>query len=369
MTIYWKVEPVYRPDDPAIREAGAMIRDGLVVAFPTETVYGLGADARNAEAVDGIFAAKGRPADNPLIVHIADKTKLDELAERVDEASRRLADAFWPGPLTLVLPVKAGAVSPRVTAGLATVAVRMPAHPVALSLITAAGCPVAAPSANRSGRPSPTLAEHVRDDLGSRIAGIVDGGPAGVGVESTVVEVAGGRIHVLRPGGITADELERAGGLPVEAAYASPLRVNGGAAEKGAEAADQGGDADFRPKAPGMKYAHYAPRGTMIIVRGEGAAAVCSRMQQELDEARARGERTGALVPREHAGCLRADVVVACGSLRDLQLTARELFAALRRFDDEHASFIAAEAYPEEGIGAAVMNRLYKAAGNRIVQV
>ncbi|WP_245640193.1 L-threonylcarbamoyladenylate synthase, partial [Paenibacillus dakarensis] len=183
----------------ALEEAGRVLAAGGTVAFPTETVYGLGADAANTDAVEQIFAAKGRPSDNPLIVHISELSQLDGLVLGVNETERRLMDAFWPGPLTLVLPVKPGAVSTRVTAGLDTVAVRMPDHKVALALISAAGCPVAAPSANRSGRPSPTLAGHVYEDLAGAIDGILDGGPAGVGVESTVVQASqDGAVTVLR---------------------------------------------------------------------------------------------------------------------------------------------------------------------------
>lgn len=191
-----------------LQAAAACIRQGQTVAFPTETVYGLGADARSTAAVEAVFVAKGRPSDNPLIVHIAHRDQLDTLVTEVNDTAEALMAAFWPGPLTLVLPVRPGAVSPRVTAGLDTVAVRMPDHPVALQLIAAAACPVAAPSANRSGRPSPTLAAHVREDLDGRIGGIVDGGPTGVGVESTVVQVGDdGTVTILRPGGITAEQL------------------------------------------------------------------------------------------------------------------------------------------------------------------
>ncbi|MEK4664838.1 L-threonylcarbamoyladenylate synthase, partial [Priestia sp. FSL H7-0729] len=191
-----------------LQAAAACLRQGQTVAFPTETVYGLGADARSTAAVEAVFVAKGRPSDNPLIVHIAHRDQLDALVTEVNETAEALMAAFWPGPLTLVLPVRKGAVSPRVTAGLDTVAVRMPDHPVALQLIAAAACPVAAPSANRSGRPSPTLASHVREDLDGRIGGIVDGGPTGVGVESTVVQVGDdGTVTILRPGGITAEQL------------------------------------------------------------------------------------------------------------------------------------------------------------------
>lgn len=398
MTKLWVVKNEYNIEEPSIREAADLLRQGEQVAFPTETVYGLGADARNTEAVDGIFRAKGRPSDNPLIVHIAEEGMLFELATAVDEVSLRLARAFWPGPLTLVLPVRPGAVSPRVTAGLDTVAVRMPAHPVALSLIAAAGCPVAAPSANRSGRPSPTLAEHVREDLAGRIAGIVDAGAAGVGLESTVAEVGvDGRVHVLRPGGVTPAELARVAGCEVVVAgeRAGGSGEGGGATGSGGGAAAAVADAaagargreaegraapageavhddeSFRPKAPGMKYAHYAPQGRLAVVQGGRAEAVASRILQELDQARAAGEVTGVLAPEEHAHLYRdrADLVVSCGSLRDPESTARELFAALRRFDEAGATCIFAEAFAEEGIGLAVMNRLRKAAANTVIKV
>lgn len=374
MTKYWQVDPMEgNPENPDIQEAAGLIRSGGQVAFPTETVYGLGADATNTEAVEGIFAAKGRPSDNPLIVHISDLSMLDGLVLEVDAVSRRLAETFWPGPLTLVLPVRPGAVSPRVTAGLQTVAVRMPDHPVALALIAAAGCPVAAPSANRSGRPSPTLAAHVREDLAGRIAGIVDAGATGVGLESTVAEAgADGRLHVLRPGGVTPAQLAQAAGCEVVVA----LEHHGGelTAAAAGQRADRGCEdvaGAFRPKAPGMKYTHYAPRGTLSIVQGGDAKAVSERILLELAAAHSQGERTGVLAPEEHIAAYRgkADVAVSCGSLEDPAASARELFQALRRFDEEGAVRIFAEAYPEDGIGLAVMNRLRKAAGNRILQL
>lgn len=209
-----------------LQDAAACLRQGQTVAFPTETVYGLGADARSTAAVEAVFAAKGRPSDNPLIVHIAQRDQLDSLVTDVNGTAEALMAAFWPGPLTLVLPVRPGAVSPRVTAGLDTVAVRMPDHPVALQLIAAAECPVAAPSANRSGRPSPTLAAHVREDLAGRIGGIVDGGPTGVGVESTVVQVGDdGTVTILRP-------RRHYGGTAVR--RCRPCRHGPGAARRGA---------------------------------------------------------------------------------------------------------------------------------------
>ncbi|QCT04622.1 Sua5/YciO/YrdC/YwlC family protein [Paenibacillus algicola] len=340
------------PDTCALQEAGAVLAAGGTVAFPTETVYGLGADARSTAAVEQIFAAKGRPSDNPLIVHIADPAQLQELVTGVNDTERRLMAQFWPGPLTLVLPVKPGAVSPRVTAGLDTVAVRMPDHPAALALIRASGCPLAAPSANRSGRPSPTLAAHVLEDLSGAIDGVLDGGPAGVGVESTVVQAApDGAVTVLRPGGITEEQL---------AGIAASVR-------RDPALAHAGGTDSPAPRSPGMKYTHYAPQGALCVVTGRTAAAVSARIQAELDAARTRGEKTGVLSFDEHIGFYRADVAVSLGSLAAPEEAARRLYAGLRQFDEAGAAFLLAETCPEEGLGAAVMNRLLKAAGHHII--
>lgn len=339
-------------DALALKEAGAVLAGGGTVAFPTETVYGLGADARNTEAVENIFRAKGRPSDNPLIVHISDPSQLESIVVRVNEVERRLMETFWPGPLTLVLPVKPGAVSTRVTAGLDTVAVRMPAHPAALALIEAAGCPLAAPSANRSGRPSPTLAAHVLEDLSGAIDGVLDGGPAGVGVESTVVQAGqDGAVTVLRPGGVTEEQL---------AAVTASVRRD--------PALMRAGHADSpAPRSPGMKYTHYAPKGALCVVQGRTAEAVSALIQAELDAAAARGEKTGVLSFDEHIGQYRADVAFSLGSLAAPEEAARRLYAGLRRFDEEDATFLLAEACPEEGLGAAVMNRLLKAAGHHVL--
>jgi L-threonylcarbamoyladenylate synthase len=358
MTVYWKTTEEGILPKAALQAAAAVLREGGTVAFPTETVYGLGADATQAAAVANIFTAKGRPSDNPLIVHIADRSHIKQLASPPDEAVLRLMDAFWPGPLTIVMPLRPGALPPVVTAGLETVGLRMPDHPLALLLIAAAGCPVAAPSANRSGRPSPTLAAHVLEDLGGRIDGIVDGGPTGVGLESTVVEYtaaadgSGGVLHILRPGGITAAQLRRV--LPQVTVH-EDVSVHNEPAQA--------------PRAPGMKYTHYAPRGEMILVQGDAPEQVLARMQRELDQARARGERTGVLTYREHTGTLRADHVAVCGSLGDLASVAHGLYAALRGFDEAGVGFIVAEACPETGLGAAIMNRLRKAAGDRVIRV
>lgn len=347
-----------------------MLQQGGIVAFPTETVYGLGAVAASTEAVERIFAAKGRPSDNPLIVHIAHREQADELAAEISGLERRLMERFWPGPLTLVLPLRPGAVSPLVTAGLDTVAVRMPDHPLALRLIAAAGAPLAAPSANRSGRPSPTTAQHVMEDLGGRIAGVLDGGPAGIGLESTVVRVDNeGRIHVLRPGGVTAAELRAA------------------APQADVVAAGETTEEPSIPRSPGMKYAHYAPKGRLTVVRSRDPAdpaRVARYIREELERLRGLGETTGVLsfggsgafvageeprlaVPADAP--YRADIVVACGSAAEPAEAARLLYAALRRFDEAGATAILAESVPEDGLGQAIMNRLRKAAGGRIVDV
>ncbi|SDX26188.1 L-threonylcarbamoyladenylate synthase [Paenibacillus sp. CF384] len=369
-TLLWEVDS-HQPRDGELNEAAALLREGGTVAFPTETVYGLGADARSTAAVERIFEAKGRPSDNPLIVHISDRKQLEELtlplAGESPVLAERLMDRFWPGPLTIVLPVKPGAVSPRVTAGLATVAVRMPAHPVALQLIAASGCPLAAPSANRSGRPSPTLASHVRDDLSGLIDGIVDGGAAGVGLESTVVEVDGDLVRILRPGGVTAEALREvaarvdfdavaAPGADMEAVAAVPSATEARAAEAQA------------PRSPGMKYAHYAPQGLMHLVKGD-ADAVSAYIEAEASAAKARGERTGVLAFAEHAARYDADCVLVVGSLAQLETAAHGLYNALREFDNRGVQRIWAETCSEQGIGHALMNRLSKAAGHAVVHV
>ncbi|MFC6648160.1 L-threonylcarbamoyladenylate synthase [Paenibacillus rhizoplanae] len=344
--------PVSGSDLGMISEAAALLRSGETVAFPTETVYGLGADARNTAAVEAVFAAKGRPSDNPLIVHIARREDLDRLVTEVHPVASALIGAFWPGPLTLVLPVRPGVLSPLVTAGLDTVGVRMPDHPVALALLRAADCPVAAPSANRSGRPSPTLAAHVLEDLAGYIGGVLDGGAAGVGLESTVVQVQpDGTVAVLRPGGITAEQLAAVTGT--EAAAAKPAAGSSPA-----------------PRAPGMKYTHYAPRGALGIVRGSSAQRVAETAAGLLQAAQRAGETTGLLLFEEHRSLYPADpaaCVVSLGSLSSPEEAARFLYAALRRFDEAGATYILAEACPVTGLGAAIMNRLMKAAGESVI--
>lgn len=332
---------VLQVDAASLTRVASLLRAGEVVAFPTETVYGLGADAMNPAAVAKIFAAKNRPADNPLIAHIDDAAMLEGLAARVDDVARALMDAFWPGPLTLVFP-KAAGVPDIVSAGLSTVAVRMPSHPAALALIRAAGTPVAAPSANRSGRPSPTTAAHVLADMDGRIPLILDGGACEVGVESTVLDVSGGVPMVLRPGGVTVEELR--GVVPevrVDQAVLAPLA------------------AGEQARSPGMKHRHYAPRARVKIVSGE-AEAVITRLCALYEEADAAGLRPVVLCSDGHVAAYGGRRTRTLGG--DADAMAAGLFAALRALDAEGLDPILAEAVDASGMGLALMNRLLRAA-------
>ncbi|RFU70836.1 threonylcarbamoyl-AMP synthase [Peribacillus saganii] len=329
---------------PQITEPAELLKTNELVAFPTETVYGLGANAKSDEAVEKIFLAKGRPSDNPLIVHIASKEQLQQIAEEIPAKAESLIDAFWPGPLTVVLKKKAGVLSEKVTAGLETVAVRMPDDPVALSLIAAADIPIAAPSANTSGRPSPTAARHVLDDLEGKIAGIVDGGSTGVGLESTVVDCTEAVPAILRPGGVTKEEIESVIG---------PVKVD--EALKNAAAA---------PKSPGMKYTHYAPKADFFLVKGEP-----SFIQQLIEENKAKGLRTGVFTTLENKHLYEAaDAVIGPAAAGDLKKLAASLYGTLRTFDEKEVDIIYGEVVPEEGLGSAIMNRLLKAAGHRVIE-
>lgn len=328
-----------------VARAAALLRAGQTVAFPTETVYGLGADATSAEAVRSIFAAKERPADNPLIVHLADARDVERVAATVPAVARRLMAAFWPGPLTLVLP-RGAAVPDEVTCGLDTVGVRVPDHPAARALLAAAGVPVAAPSANRSGRPSPTRAEHVVEDLGGRIAAVLDGGPTGVGLESTVLDVTLEPPALLRPGGVTREQIE---------AVIGPV-------------ADAAGKSE-RPRSPGQKYAHYAPAVPLVLVTG-GGAGVVAEINRSIVAERAAGRRPAVLCALEDAAAFPgAEAVVTYGRRAVPSEIAARLYDALRAFDRLPADKIFAAGLPEQGIGAAIMNRLRRAAGDREVKV
>ncbi|MEJ3718716.1 L-threonylcarbamoyladenylate synthase [Paenibacillus polymyxa] len=342
--------------EKGIREAAVLLQAGETVAFPTETVYGLGADARSTKAVEAVFAAKGRPSDNPLIVHISDAAQLKGMVAEINDTARALMNTFWPGPLTLVLPVVSQALSSRVTAGLDTVGVRMPDHPIALRLITEAGCPLAAPSANRSGRPSPTLAQHVLEDLEGRIGGILDGGPTGVGLESTVVQVGDdGTVTILRPGGVTAEQL---------ATVARSVVLDPALADTPGQDADS-----LAPRSPGMKYTHYAPRGRLSVVQGPSSVEVTGWIRTALAEATARGERTAVLAFDDHAASYAGERVYTLGKLDALHEAAQRLYSVLRRCDEDGVTYILAEACPPKGLGDAVMNRLLKAAGHRIIRL
>ncbi len=320
---------------PSLRYAAAILREGGLVAFPTETVYGLGADALDARAVKKIFTAKGRPSDNPLIVHVDSIRQARQLAY-VTKRAEKLMKKFWPGPLTLVLKKKKGVPSV-VTSGLSTVAIRMPSHPVARALIRMAKVPIAAPSANRAGRPSPTRAEHVRHDLNRRIDLILDGGSTHVGLESTVVDMTGLQPVILRPGKITAATIARILRQPTSA-----------------------GKNRSRPRSPGMKYRHYAPEAQLILVEGP-----CDRARKTIRrlyrETTATGKRTAWI------DFLNPEPPKPATDLgRTLPAVAKKLFAALRDMDNEGVDVIFIRGVAERGIGAALMNRLRKAAARII---
>ncbi len=331
------------PDERKMRIAANLIREGKLVAFPTETVYGLGADALNENAVRRIFQAKGRPPDNPLIIHIADFEQLYGLARDVPKEARILAEKFWPGPLTFVLP-KREDVPYVTTGGLDTVAVRMPANEIALSLIRISGRPIAAPSANISGKPSPTSAEHVADDFYGRIECIINGGETEIGVESTVLDLTSHPPVLLRPGGLPVEEIEKViGKVEIHPA------VKGYAVDTA--------------KAPGMKYRHYAPNAKVIVVEGR-ENRVHEKIIELIDEYRRKGLRVGVMATGRFYD---ADAWVDLG--RSEEEVARNLFKALRKLDKENVDIILAEGIEERGLGLAVMNRLKKAAGYKTIML
>ena len=325
-----------------IEAAAAILRAGGLVGIPTETVYGLGANGLDPAAVRRIFEAKGRPQDNPLILHIPDPSWLERYCRDVPAAARRLAEQFWPGPLTMILPRRA-LVPDEVTCGLETVGVRCPDHPVTLAIIRAAGVPVAAPSGNRSGRPSPTCARHMLEDMEGRIQAVVDGGPCGVGVESTIVDLTLPVPRLLRPGGLPLEALEAVlGRVDVDRAVTAPLSPG------------------EKPRAPGMKYRHYAPRAPVTVVTGDGAATAAYIRRQA-------GANTGVICFTEYQEQFPGCTVRSIGSMGDRGEQARRVFDALRSFDGTPVTAIFAQCPGEEGLGLAVANRLKKAAGFQIV--
>lgn len=346
-----EVETLLLPSNQeSIQLASELLHEGQLVAFPTETVYGLGADATNAEAVLSIFKAKGRPADNPLIVHIYDIAQMDRLCAVPDEAIP-LMEAFWPGPLTMLFN-KYPLIPDEVTAGLSTVAVRMPSHPVAAALLRACSLPVAAPSANSSGKPSPTLASHVMEDMRGKIPLILDGGPCEVGVESTVLDLCHGTPTILRPGGITREMLESVLHAPVALAGSilRPLK------------------ADEKALSPGMRYKHYAPKATVTLVEGTDEKVI-SRLRSLWKQETSSGKKACVLCFSEHMELLQDCSPHDIGSRDRMEDIAHRLFQTLRQLDEEGMESVFSEVVPPEGIGLAVMNRLGRAAAFRTIKV
>lgn len=338
---------ILRPleDATALEQAGALLRAGEVVGIPTETVYGLAANALDPVAVARIFEAKGRPQDNPLIVHIADIESVKEIATEFPPQAQALAEAFWPGPLTIILP-KQDRIPMVTSGGLNTIGIRFPAHPMAQAIIRAAGVPLAAPSANTSGRPSTTTAQHVIEDLNGKIAAVVDGGPCSVGVESTVVSLCGACPRLLRPGGISLEQLEQIlGKVEVDRALREKI------------------DDTEKVSAPGMKYRHYAPKAPVTVVFGTPEASA-DYIYTQL------GENSGVLCFDECAPRFVGRAVVETfGPSGDEAEQAREVFDALRRFDDTDCTEIYAQCPPSRGIGLAVSNRIRKAAGFHVIDL
>lgn len=326
----WNIQRGTTINKQFISEAAALLKAGETVAFPTETVYGLGADATNKSAVAKIFEAKGRPQDNPLIAHVANVEQLQQLVDNLPEYVDDLITAFSPGPLTYVLESN-GACAENVTAGLSTIGVRIPDHPVALELLQACNFPVAAPSANLSGKPSPTTANHVDEDLNGKISGIVDGGPTGVGVESTVISCREHDVVILRPGGITKEQIEQI--VPV----AEPVN----------ETVD-------KPASPGMKYKHYSPDVPLWLVDG-GA----EKIQNVIAEETAKGKKVALLARDAILELVEADLKLSLGS--SLEDVANKLYDNLRKVKRSDVDIIVSEVFPESGIGQAIMNRLKKA--------
>lgn len=338
-------------DTTDLSEAAKILQEGGLVASPTETVYGLCANALDEEAVKKIYVAKGRPSDNPLIVHIADLDMLPSLVQEISPIAKTLIDAFWPGPMTLIF--KASSIIPKVvTGGLDTVAVRFPSHPVIRDLIKASGLPLAAPSANTSGKPSPTNFERVYEDLNGKIDGIIHGGHSEFGVESTVIDTTDKIATICRPGGITLEMLQDVlhGNVMMDPALGHKLA-------KGEV-----------PKAPGMKYTHYSPNADVCIVTGE-LDHVVAKINALAAEGKAAGKTVGVMATDETMHLFKADKVVSIGTEKDPITIASNLFEGLRSFDDAKIDLVYSLSFNKEGIGMAIMNRLEKSAGYHFINV
>jgi L-threonylcarbamoyladenylate synthase len=329
-----------------LKYAAEVLKDGGLVAFPTETVYGLGANALNENAVENIFKAKGRPNDNPLIVHISDYIALDKIVQNISENASLVMNKFWPGPITLVLD-KSPNIPLIITAGLPTVAVRLPSHPIALALLSACGLPIAAPSANISGKSSPTSAEHVIHDLNGKVDVIIDAGNCSVGLESTVLDVTVNPPIILRPGAITASQIEAVLGKVIF------------------DATGNKGDSTV-PKAPGMKYTHYSPKAKLIVVEGQLEHIVMKikelKSKFELD-----GLNVGILATEQTKDYYNSKEIISLGDRSTPDVIASNLFYSFREFDKRNVQVIIAEAVDNSGIGSAIMNRMVKAAGHNVI--
>lgn len=324
-----------------IEKAAELLKKGEVVSFPTETVYGLGADASNDEAVNKIYEAKGRPNDNPLIIHLHDKSQVSLFTDSVPEKAEQLMDAFWPGPLTIILNHTTNRASKKVTAGLSSIGLRIPSHPHALKLLKATNLPLAAPSANTSGKPSPTSAEHVWHDLNGKIAGVVDGGDTGVGLESTVIDLTNdGQPIILRPGGVPQEAIENI----IGAVESSSLEMDRNHIIE-------------RPKAPGMKYRHYSPDKPVIIAHDNWAELVSKLLKKE--------EKIGILASDSILDLYSNQVesIFSLGAEDDVHTASQLLYKGLRYFDDSDVTVILVQSFEKKGLGVAYMNRLEKAAG------
>jgi len=343
-------------DIEKMQEAASLIQQGELVAFPTETVYGLGADALRPEASAKIYEAKGRPSDNPLIIHICKFEELEKIAKEVPIGAKKLAEAFWPGPLTMVV-WKNDKVPYTTTGGMDTVAVRMPNHPVALALIEESGCLIAAPSANTSGKPSPTEAGHVALDMDGRIPMILDGGAVGIGIESTIVDLTEEIPMILRPGYITKQMLE--------AVLEEEVQIDPGILATDTTDPSQAGQ---KPKAPGMRYKHYAPKADLVLVEG-ATDKVVLEINRLVKQAQAQGKRVGVIATDETMARYEADVVFSIGARDDEDAIAQHLYKILRDFDEQNVDAIYSESFATPRIGQAIMNRLLKAAGYQVLYV
>lgn len=348
-TILRKVD-VDNIDMEVIKEASDILYAGDMVAFPTETVYGLGADALDEKASKKIYAAKGRPSDNPLIVHVANEQQILPLVKEIPESARKLMKAFWPGPLTIIFN-KSDVVPYGTTGGLDTVAIRMPNHKVALTLIEESNIPIAAPSANTSGRPSPTTAMHVMDDLNGKISMVIDGGAVGIGIESTIVDVTGDIPMILRPGYINKKMLEEVvGEVTIDKAILGPVSP------------------DLKPKAPGMKYKHYAPKADFTMFDGD-IDKVADRINELAESYIKKGYKVGIISSAESKDRYRYGEVISIGSRNNEISISKNLYKVLREFDDKQVDYILGETFRSEELGQAIMNRLLKAAGYQVETV